>query len=317
MKHLLPLLLLSVSLTTTCFAQSKDDELLKKQNVSDTILQSRTLLIAGPFDGWKALQQLFPGKHYKLVRKEYSNELINWECKSCKTKTYEDVNEDANGAFPYAEGVATRLMNVMDFKDSSGLQYKVISFNHSIFDEDGAQTSRFTGGLLGLAKFVLTDGGWKLRMFQPAIGAYGAFSQCPKPTPVLIGQDQYAFMLKHSNGGGGGPFDGAYFLIAGANGVYQQVMAAYGIEKTTVSEEEGLSSWTSEYSVPVSDKKYFRDIIITTKGIYKSTDTESLPADIQSLVKGKKKGTFTIVQRYVYKGSKGYELQLPAKVTVN
>jgi hypothetical protein len=129
-------------------------------------LQSRILIIAKPFDGWKALQQLFPGKHYKLVRKEYYNELINRECKTCKTKTYENVNEDANGAFPYAEGVATRLMNVMDFKDSSGLQYKVISFNHSIFDEDDAQTSRFTGGLLGLAKFVLTDGGWKLRMFQ-------------------------------------------------------------------------------------------------------------------------------------------------------
>jgi hypothetical protein len=56
-----------------CFP--KDDELLKKQNVSDTILQSLTLIIAGPFDGWKALQQLFPGKHYKLVRKDYSNEL--------------------------------------------------------------------------------------------------------------------------------------------------------------------------------------------------------------------------------------------------
>ncbi|PSL47985.1 hypothetical protein CLV51_102845 [Chitinophaga niastensis] len=316
MKHLFPFLLLSVSLATTSFAQSGDESLIKK-NVSDTILQNRTLTVPDPFDGQKALLQLFPGKHYKLVRKDYTNELINWECKTCKTKIYPDVNEDANGAFPYEGGVATRLMNVMDFKDSSGMQYKVISFNHSAFDEDGAQTSRFTGGLLGLAKFVLTDSGWKLRMFQPAIGAYGAFSQCPHPKPLLIGQDQYAFMIKHSNGGGGGPFDGAYFLIAGANGSYQQVMAAYGIEKTVDSDQPDLCSWTSEYSVPMSDKKYFRDIVITIKGIYKSTDIESLPAEIQSLVKGKKKGKFTIEQRYVYKGSKGYELQLPVKAAVN
>jgi len=170
--------------------------------------------------------------------------------------------------------------------------------------------------LLGLAKFVLVDSTWQLRFFQPAIGAYGAFSQCPKPTAVLIGKDQYAFMLKSSNGPGGGPFDGSLFLIAGTGGAYQQIMAAYGVERTEVEEEEGLSSWTFEYSVPVSEKKFFRDIIVTIKGTYIATDTDSMFDELKPLVKGKKKGQFMIVQRYVYKGSKGYVLQTPAAASL-
>lgn len=302
-------LLLSLFLTTTCFAQDE----LKKKNVSDTILQqNRTLEMPDPFDATKALLKLFPGKYYNLSDK-YINDLISWECKTCITKSYNDVNEDGNSPFPFKEGVATRLINIMSYEDSSGTRYKVISFNHSEYDADGAQTSRFTGGLLGLAKFVLINDKWVLKFFQPAIAAYGAFSQCPRPTAVLIGQDQYAFMLKHSNGGGGGPFDGALFLIAGANGAYQQVMAAYGVERTEV--EDG-SFWSCEYSVPVSEKKFFRDIIITIKGTYKSTDTESLPDEIKPLVKGKKQGGFMMEQRYVYKGSKGYVLQLPVKASL-
>lgn len=312
MKHLSASLLLSLFLTTTCFAQ---DDLIKK-NVSDTILHlDRKLEMPNPFDATKALLKLFPGKHYNLSDK-YINDLISWECKNCATKEYTDVNEDGNAAFPYSEGVATRLLNIMNYKDSAGTQYKVISFNHSTYDPDGAQTSRFTGGLLGLAKFVRVDSIWQLRSFQPAIRAYGAFSQCPEPTAVLIGKDQYAFMLKSSNGPGGGPFYGSLFLIAGANGVYQQVMAAPGVERTEMGDEEGLSSWSYEYSIPVSEKKFFRDIIVTIKGTYTATDTESLFDELKPLIEGKKKGKFVIVQRYVYKGSNGYVLQTPTTASL-
>jgi hypothetical protein len=306
-------LLLPLFLVTTCFAQDE----LKMKNVSDTILlQNRTLEMPDPFDATKALLKLFPGKYANLSDGGYINDMINWECKSCVAKPYADVNEDGNSSFPFEDGVATRLINIMSYSDSSGTRYKVISFNHSVFDADGAQTSRFTGGLLGLAKFVLVKDKWVLKFFQPAIGAYGAFSQCPKPTALLIGQDQYAFMLKHSNGGGGGPFDGTFFLIAGANGAYQQVLAAYGIERTE-GVDGGGSVWTGEYSVPPSDKKFFRDIVITIKGTYKSTDVENLPEEVTALIKGKNQGKFMAEERYVYKGgSKGYVLQQPVKVSL-
>ncbi|WP_143059293.1 hypothetical protein [Chitinophaga arvensicola] len=307
MKRLFVTLLLLTGGTMAVSAQAD-----LKKNVSDTILQNRQLLLAGTFNGQKALLQLFPGKYYRL---ENGNELINWECKTCKPAPNEDVNEDGQATFPFKDGVATRLMNVMDFRDSSGQQYKVISFNHSEYDPEGLQVSRFTGGVLGLAKFVLTDQGWKLRMFQPAIKAYGAFSQSPTPKPLLIGNDQYAFMIEHINGPGGGPFDGADYLIAGINGGYKQIMAAYGTKRTEVGAEEDLSSWTSEYTVPPSDKKYFRDIVITLKGIVTASDTDRLPDEVKALLKGKKKARFIAVERYVY-SSKGYQLQGPVKASL-
>lgn len=316
MKKLLPLLILTLVFSTTlCFSQDQE-VIMTKKNISDTALvTTRTLLIPEPFDAQKVMLQLFPGKYYKLV--EYKGNVINWSCKTCKPITYPDVNEDAVSAFPFKEGVSTRLINIMDYQDSSGVRYKVMSFNHSVFDEEGNMTSRFTGGILGLAKFTSTPQGWKLRSYQPAIAAYGAFSQSPAPKLVMIGKDQYAFMLKHSNGGGGGPFDGAFFLIAGTGSSYQQVMAAYGIERTAVSEEEALCDWTSTYSVPVSNKKYFRDILITTNGNYTASDKNNLPEDVLKLVKNRKKGKFTMQQRYVYKAGKGYLLQGPAKATVD
>ncbi len=178
----------------------------------------------------------------------------------------------------------------MDFSDAGGGKYKVISFNHSEYDADGVQTSRFTGGILGMAKFMLTPQGWKLRMYQPVIGAYGAFSQCPTPEPLLIGEDQYAFVIKHLNGGAGGPFNGAYFLIAGANGAYRQVMATYGVERTEGGEVEPNCNWKSEFRCPVSDKKYFRDIIVTTRGTYYTSDKDGIPEELSSRLKGKNKG---------------------------
>lgn len=317
MKSQFLFLLLVVGLVSNCFSQN-NDEPLKKKNVSDTILmQNRTLLVAPPFNAQKVLLSLFPGEHYNLSGASYKNELINWECKNCKPVLYPDVNEDAAAAFPFAGGVATRVINVMDFKDSKGIPYKMMSFNHSAYDEDGVQTSRFTGGLLGFAKFTLTEKGWKLVFFQPAIAAYGAFSSCPAPKPVLIGEGQYAFMIKHSNGGGGGPFDGNLYLIGGANGKYQELMAAYGIERTKMAEQDGLCAWDAEYEVPVSEKKFFRDIVITVKGDYKRTDKDGMPDEIKKLVKAGKSGNFTLVKRYVYKAGKGYEVEKPVKVTLN
>lgn len=317
MKPILFLLLFASTFINT-YAQ-KDEESLKKAVVSDTILRPRRLIIPGPFDPQQALLKLFPGKYYNLTKKSgYQNELINWDIKAPTRKSYTDANGDEGDLlFPFERGVATRLMNVMDFKDSTGLQYKVISFNHSEYDEEGLQTSRFTGGLLGLAKFALTKDGWKLRIFQPAIGGYGAFSKCPTPKPVLIGENQYAFMIEHVNGGGGGPFYGALFLIAGANGTYQQIMSAYAVKKTIGIDEEVPSSWLSEYSVPVSKKKYFRDIIITTKGTYTSAADEELPESISAKIKKGKKGKYKITTRYIYKGSKGYEAQFPATIIVD
>lgn len=318
MKSILFFLLLTSTFLNTSYAQN-DDEYLKKTTISYTILEARNLIISGPFDAQKALLKLFPGKYYNITKKSgYQNELINWDIKTPNRKSYTDVNgEQGDLLFPFERGVATRLMNVMDFKDSTGLQYKVISFNHSEYDEEGLQTSRFTGGLLGLAKFALTKEGWKLRIFQPAIGGYGAFSNCPTPKPLLIGEDQYAFMIEHLNGGGGGPFYGALFLIAGSNGTYQQIMSSYGVKKTTGADEEQPASWSSEYSVPLSKKKYFRDIIVTTKGSYTSTDREGLPESVSAKIKPGKKGKYTITTRYIYKGSKGYEAQLPATIVVN
>ncbi|SHF07255.1 hypothetical protein [Pedobacter caeni] len=317
MKSVLFLLLFTSAIFSTCYAQNEEED-LKKIALSDTILKTRSLLIPGPFDAQKALLKLFPGQYYNLSKKAgYQNELINWEIKKTVRKPYTDVNGDEGDLlFPFERGVATRLMNVMDFKDSTGLQYKVISFNHSEYDEEGLQTSRFTGGLLGLAKFALTKEGWKLRIFQPAIAGYGAFSNCPIPKPLLIGDDQYAFMIEHLNGGGGGPFFGALFLIAGTNGTYQQIMSAYGVKKTTGSDEEEPTTWSSEYSVPPAKKKYFRDIIVTTKGTYTSSNHDGLPDSVSSRIKAGKKGTYTITTRYIYKGSKGYEAQLPAAIVV-
>lgn len=300
------------------YAQN-DEEYLKKIIVNDSILNNRSLLISEPFNAQKTLLKLFPGKYYNLTKKAgYTEELINWDIYTSNRSSYINANgEEGNLIFPFKRGTATRLLNIMDFRDSTGLQYKVISFNHSEFDEEGLQTSRFTGGLLGLAKFALTKDGWKLRIFQPAIAAYGAFSQCPVPKPLLIGEDQYAFMIEHLNGGGGGPFYGSLFLIAGTNGSYQQIMSAYGVKKTIGGGDEAPSSWSSEYQVPPSGKKYFRDIVITTKGIYTSSDREGLPEEISNKIKPGKKGNYTITQRYVYKAKKGYEALLPPSITID
>ncbi|MBO9727349.1 MAG: hypothetical protein J7623_01795 [Chitinophaga sp.] len=319
MKRLFVMLCMQVVLTLTCFAQAPKGDLQLK-NINDTfLLPTRNLILNSDFNPQEALLQLFPGKHYRLVDGKNVNEMINWKCKTCMPKRYEDVNgpgeNDGFQDFPKAEGIATRLLNVMDFKDSSGLQYKVMSFNHSVFHKEGFQGTRLVGGLLGLAKFVRTDQGWHLRMFTPVIKAYGDYSACPAPKPLQIGADQYAFMLEHSSGMGDGPFHETYYLIAGINGAYQQVMAVHDIQQLVDEDKTGIASnWKSTYSVPASDKKYFRDIVVTTTGTAIATDAGGLPKGVDALLQGKKKIHFVQERRFVYKGpAKGYE-QLPAQV---
>jgi len=316
MRHFLLNLLCAIGIAATCTAQTQSDALQMK-NISDTfLLPTRKLEIPGAFDGLAALKKLFPGKYYDLSHDQYKDQLINWECKTCKTAQYIDSNEGEPYNFPFAAGVATRLINVMSYKDSAGAQYKMVAFNHSEFDPDGAQTSRFTGGTIGFAKFALKGDLWTLTFFQPAIGAYGAFSNCPAPVPVLIGHDQYAFMIKYFNGGAGGPFYGSLYLLAGANGAYREIFAFPGAAKTAAPESEELASWECTYEAPESDKRFFRDIIVTIKGIYTGNDKEDLPEEVRPYVKAKK-GKFTLVKRYVYKGSKGYQQQGAGQVTVN
>ncbi|MDP4217933.1 MAG: hypothetical protein Q8927_17150, partial [Bacteroidota bacterium] len=138
----------------------------------------------------------------------------------------EEVSPEDSAYFPSPGGVATRLLNVFTYTDSSGKQHKLMSFNHSGYDPDGIQTGRFMGGLLGMARFIRIDSGWKLEVFQPAIGAYGAFSQSPAPLPLLIGDHQYAYMIEHANGAPGEPYQQDDYLIADIGSSYRQILCA-------------------------------------------------------------------------------------------
>jgi hypothetical protein len=300
--RLIRLSFLFLIFTSICSAQ---DDIVQLKSVSDTILNpKRTLIIADPLDPAKAMQKLFPGKLYNLSD---HNTFLSWKCKSCKPTSYIDVNgEEADPLFPYNQGVATRLLSNIDYTDSKGNQFKLLFFNHSVYDEDGLQTSRFTGGLLGVAKFAKNDKLWEMRSFQPAVAAFGAFAQSPKPKLLEIGEDQYAFTLLHVNGGGGGQFDGTLYLVVGLDGKYQPIMEAFQYQLTNVED----ISWSSSYKV-INDnnKKYFRDILITTTGTYHKpgADAEyevSLPEEVNAMTKTKKQFTFTIEKRYTFSGKR-------------
>jgi hypothetical protein len=280
---------------TICMGQ---DDVVQLKNVSDTILNTkRSLKITGSLNGVKTMQQLFPGKLYNLPD---HNTFVSWKCKSCKPEYYTDVNgvED-DPLFPYTEGVATRLDTTISYSDSKGNQFKMLVFNHSFYDADGIQTSRFNGGLLGLAKFSKTGNVWEMKSFQPAIAAFGAFSRIPALKLVEIGEDQYAFSLIHANGGAGGPYNAYLYLIAGFNGKYQTLMQLgdYRLSNNT----EGSTEWSSTYKV-VNDgrKKFFRDFTITTTGFYKKakgTDEDfevDMPKELTEMVKMKKQFNFVI-----------------------
>src|SRR6185312_9698061 len=223
-------------------AQTGDPGDLRRRNVSDTILGRRTLVVPNPFNATRTLRRLFPGKFYNLSDAKDKNQLISWICNRCKPKTYPDLNgEDGDSVtlFPDPGGEATRLINVFSYTDSSGNEHKVMSFNHSGYDPDGIQMGRFTGGLLGMARFVRIDSGWRLQVFQPAIAAYGSFSHAPILEPLLIGKDQYAFMIDHGNGPPGGPFVENDYLIAEVGGTYRQILAADSVAKTAWDDSPG------------------------------------------------------------------------------
>lgn len=291
-------LIFSLFFISFCNAQ----DIVQLKSVNDTILNTKkTLRVSDPFDAVKTLQKLFPGKLYKMDK----NVFVSWKCKNCKPATYKDVNEvDGDQSFPYTSGVATRVIKTIDYTDSKGNQFKILAFNHSVYDEDGLQTSRFSGGLLGLAKFAKNDKVWEMKSFQPAVAAFGSFAQCPTPKILEIGEDQYAFTLLHVNGGAGGPFDGTLYLVAGFDGKYQSIMEAYEYELTN-SEK---TNWSSTYAVVTdNNKKYFRDIIVTTKGSYQKAGADdefeaNPPTEAAEMAKTKKQFNFVIEKKYVFNG---------------
>lgn len=288
--------------TSIGFAQ---EDIVQLKNVSDTILNTkRTVKVSDPLDAVKTMQQLFPGKLYHLSDR---NTFISWSCKNCKTTSYTDVNGvEGDQLFPYNRGVATRLLSKIDYTDSKGNQFKLLMFNHSVYDEDGLQTGRFSGGLMGVAKFAKNDKIWEMRSFQPAIAAFGAFAQAPSPKLVEIGEDQYAFTLIQANGGAGAPYNGYLYLIAGFDGKYQALMESGDYNLTNNS---GNSEWSSTYVV-VNDgkKKFFRDFIITTTGWYKKAKgTEDdyeidMPKEVNEMAKTKKQFNFVIEKRLSFNG---------------
>ncbi|WP_316632713.1 hypothetical protein [uncultured Flavobacterium sp.] len=301
--RLIRLIILFFSISTVCFAQ---DDIIQLKNVSDTILNTkRTLKVSDPLNAVKTMQKLFPGKLYNLSD---HNTFISWNCKNCKPAAYNDVNgTDGDQMFPYTEGVATRLLTNIDYSDSKGNQFKFLVFNHSVYDADGLQTSRFAGGLLSIAKFAKNENTWEMKSFQPAIQAFGSFAQAPIPKLVQIGEDQYALTLVHANGGGGAPYSGYLYLLVGFDGKYQSLME---VDYYTLFNSSS-SGWSSTYTV-VNDnnKKFFRDFVITTTGSYKKAKgTEDdyevdLPSEIATLAKTKKQFNFVIERRFSFKGKR-------------
>ncbi|QGK74071.1 glycoside hydrolase family 68 protein [Flavobacterium sp. SLB02] len=280
------------------------DDIIQLKSVSDTILNTKRILqISDPFDGVKTMQKLFPGKLYKLSD---NNTFLSWKCKSCKPSAYTDVNGvEGDQMFPYERGVATRILENIAYKDSKGNEFRLLFFNHSNYDEDGLQTGRFSGGLVGVAKFAKNDKVWEMRSFQPAIAAFGSFAQAPKPKLVEIGEDQYAFTLLHVNGGAGGPFEGTLYLIAGLDGKYQPIMEVNDYKLTNVASLE----WSSSYKVVnETSNKHFRDIIIKTNGAFskaaKANDEfeTNPPEEIAAMAKSKKQFNFEIERRFSFKG---------------
>jgi hypothetical protein len=287
--------------TSLCTAQ---DDIVQLKNVNYTILNTkRQLKVADPLDAVKTMQKLFPGKLYTLSD---HNTFISWNCKNCKTALYNDVNGvEGDQIFPYERCVSTRILENIDYSDSKGNQFKLLFFNHSEYDEDGLQTGRFSGGLIGVAKFAKNNNVWEMRSFQPSIAAFGAFAQAPKPKLVEIGEDQYAFTLVHANGGAGAPYSGYLYLIVGFNGKYQPLMEVPNFKLSNSISSE----WSSSYKVVTdNNKKFFRDFVITTTGSYKKAKGDEddyevdMPAEVSAMAKTKKQFNFVIEKRLSFNG---------------
>lgn len=287
-------------------SSAQEDDIIQLKNVSDTILNpKRALDVSDPFNAVKTMQKLFPGKLYKLSD---NNVFVSWKCNSCRPSPYADANEiEGDQLFPYKEGVATRVLDNIDYVDSKGNQFKLLLFNHSDYDTDGAQTGRFSGGLVGIVKFAKNNNTWQMRSFQPAIAAFGAFSRAPSPKLVEIGEDQYAFTLIQANGGAGAPYSGYLYLIAGFGGKYHPIMDLGYYNLTNNGPEN--TQWSSVYTV-VTDgkKKFFKDFLITTTGFYrKAKGTEEdyevdMPTEISEIAKTKKQFNFIIEKRLSFNG---------------
>jgi hypothetical protein len=240
----------------------------------------------------------------------HNNTFMSWKCKNCKPVAYTDVNSvEGDQLFPYTEGVATRLDTTINYTDSKGNQFKMLVFNHSVYDADGSQTGRFSGGLLGLAKFSKTGNVWEMKSYQPAIAAFGAFANVPALKLVAIGEDQYAFTLIHANGGAGGPYTAYLYLIVGFDGKYQPLMEVGDYRLS--NNAEGNTEWSSTYTV-VNDgkKKFFRDFAVTTTGFYKKAKgTEDdyevdVPKEVSEMAKTKKQFNFVIEKRISFNGKR-------------
>lgn len=90
-----------------------------------------------PFNATRALRRLFPGKWYDLsTGPREVNRLISWICPACKPVVYDEASWLDTTWFPDPSGVATRLIDVFSYTDTAGKQYKLISFNHSVYDPD-------------------------------------------------------------------------------------------------------------------------------------------------------------------------------------
>jgi len=194
-----------------------------------------------------------------------------------------------------------------------------MSFNHSGYDPDGRQLGRSFCGILGMAKFARVDSGWQLEIFQRAIGGYGSFSQAPTPEPLLIGNHQYGWVIRHVNGGPFTPYRHDFFLIAETGNSFHPILSSISTawEGFAINDTgDGLSHWDYKYAVPPTDTRQFRDIMIEIKGRYFAKDTFGTLVGLKGKVQRRQKGNFRISRHFVYAEGIGYEEQLPAKVKI-
>ena len=285
-------------------AQTDMAERLNTRDLLPTAFPQKDISVADPFDPQAALLQLFPGDTATGIQGE---RVISWACTACPASSYKDANGELGAgeqaSFPPRE-VSTRLLKVIKVQDSTG-SYLFLSFNHNPYDPDGMQTGRFSGGILGIAKFAKAGQSWLLRSVSPAIGAYGAFQQCASPQLVALGDGQYGFLETHMNGGAGGPCWEDYFIIAGINGQYRQVGYVPATARRYTG--KGMSAWESRLEA-APGKAAFRDLLIITTGDYffEPEEPDAFPQNLKALFRDKRPCHFTIITKYAYTAGGGY-----------
>lgn len=284
------LLCLLTLLTWAQVAVAQED--LPIRAVSDTILGKRHLAVSDPFDSVKVLRKLFPGA-LGADRYHKSGKIIDWSCPTCPVRSYPNAFMDEPQKFPYEDGTATRVLKVTETRDSLGVRYKFLFVNHSPYDEDGLQTGRFEGGLLGVAVFAFTDSAWELRLFQPAIAAYGSYSQCPDPELIADG----TFLIRSVNGPAGGPFQEDDYVLQINGGRFKQVLAAYRMGMT-----KGIdwnSHWTGKCKILPGNGPH-PDVQFTISGTVYAGDDDYLVPELKGFAKTGTHASFKIVRTYRY-----------------